>query len=235
MKNSSIACLFVFLGVFATNVHTLAAETQTHQIDYKNLKSQDIEVIAGDSVVVVTKFQGDIGLLAPAYFPTLKTTDGKTDAVLEAPRGVHVKRLDKDTVQMWGWNAKRAGTAEITFTNPGGKNVASIKVNVKPAVKTTEYDLYSSSKLPKTLDLQVGDKVVLVSKTGIMYIAKFSANAKTTDGKTGNVLESNFFAQVVRTDGLTTEYVYQAKRAGTGTIEVVSGTHVVKTIQVTVK
>ncbi len=106
-----------------------AAAATVHKIEFKKSYSQPIKMKQGDALVLFVKFSRDPGLYDPAFVPgTAKIADGKTGDVLGTIHGV--TRLDKDTIQIIRYEAKRAGDAEIPIIDLGGKKVGKIKVTV---------------------------------------------------------------------------------------------------------
>ncbi len=100
------------------------------KVQFKKPYSDQIDIKAGESVVLFVPFKADPGLYDPINVPgKAGTTDGKKGDVLETKTGV--KRLDNDNIQIVRYDAVRAGEAEIVVTNVSGKEVGRIKVTVK--------------------------------------------------------------------------------------------------------
>lgn len=100
-----------------------------HALDYSK-KPATMDVSANDKILVEVKFKGDPGLFDPMLTPTVVTTDGQKEAVLESVASP-VTRKDADTIVAWQIKAARKGTAEIRFVDPAGKVKATVKVTVK--------------------------------------------------------------------------------------------------------
>lgn len=103
-----------------------------------------------------------------------------------------------------------------------------------PIPSQHKLDLYSPSRLPKSLSINVGDKVVFTRDPKKLYVAAFFAHARATDGKAGDVLKLQGDTTMIPAENLRVLYVFLAARPGTAVIEVKAGGNVVRSIDVTV-
>ncbi len=193
--------LLALVAGFALSSSTASAAGTTHNIEFNAPYPKTLEVEEGDSIVFYKTFKSDPGLFDPIAFPGAKNTDKKSGDVLN--HITPVIRLDKDTIRVGQFDAKRVGEAEITIDNLKGSD--TIKVTVT-AAKPTAVVVDLSKKIPTSIDLAVGQNVVFENGTGTI--------TTTDNGKGGTLLDKrphNTLNQLA---------AYSAKRTGSGEITV---------------